>query len=113
MDHDDDTLWEQDHIQIDHLAVGLTRTATLGGVPLLPLLIGELAVFVLFGLVGNPFCLLAGLPVYAILHLLSDSNPRIFAEIGAWWRVHARCKNGALWGAASFSPRRTTQWEIY
>jgi type IV secretion system protein VirB3 len=106
-----DELWEEDHIQADSLTVGLTRPAKVGGVPLKPFLLGMLVGLIAFLAAGNPFYLLVDLPVYGGLRLVSASNPRIFAEIAAWIRVNARCRNRVFWGVASFSPRRTAKWE--
>lgn len=113
MDHDDNNPLYEEHVQVDALSVGLTRPATVAGVPLSALLIGEGAVMAAFMTTGKLLFLPLALPVYGVLRLMSASNPRIFAEIAAWARVHGRCRNRAFWGAASFSPRRTTQWEKF
>lgn len=102
----------EDGIVANDLAVGLTRPATLGGVPVKPLLCGVFVVLVVFLAAGNPFYLLTAVPMYLGLRLLSAEYPRIFAEIAAWLRVNARCNNRVFWrGAASFSPRRAAKWE--
>ena len=98
-------------VQVAELRVGLTRQATFAGIPLGAFMLGMGAVAALFIVTGNPFYLLAALPVYAGLRLVSAKKPRIFDELAAWMRVSARCRNRAFWGAPSFSPRRTTKWE--
>lgn len=109
---DSEELRDDDRIQVDSLTIGLTRPATVGGVPMKPFLLGMLVGMVAFMAIGNPFYLLIDVPIYGGLRLLSASNRRIFAEIAAWTRVNARCKNRVFWGGvASFSPRRTTKWE--
>lgn len=98
-------------VSVDDLHVGLTRSATMWGVPLKPLLFSMVAVAAVFTASGKLFTLLAALPAFGVLRLLSASNPRIFAELAAWSRVHMRCNNRLFWGAASFSPRRINKWK--
>lgn len=105
-----DELWDEDHVQVDDLAVGLTRPATIGGVPMKPFMIGMLIGMVVFLESANPLYLLIDIPIYGGLRLISATYPRIFAEIMAWLRVNARCNNRVFWGVASFSPRRTVKW---
>lgn len=118
MDDDDLLGDDEDHagegrIKVNRLAVGLTRPPTMGGVPLKPLMIGMFGVMMVFMATGNPFHLLISAPVYLGLRVLSAEKPRIFAEIAAWTRVNARCRNRLFWGgAASFSPRRTVKGRI-
>lgn len=109
--HHDTALFEQDHIHTDELRVGLTRPATVAGVPLKPLLLGMGAVGMAFMASGHLATLLLALPLFGILRLVSAANPRIFAELAAWSRVHARCRNRRYWGAPSFAPRATRRWE--
>lgn len=106
-----DNLLEEGCIEVDELRIGLTRQAMIKGVPIIAFLSGMGGVACIFTAIGNPLYLLLAFPVYGILRLISAANPRIFDEIAAWVRVHAHCNNRSYWGGASFSPRRTQQWE--
>ena len=97
-------------IMVDDLHVGLTRSANIRGVPIKPLMYGAMCVAVVFAGTGKLLTILLIIPVFAILVLISASNPRVFAELAAWVRVNMRCNNRLFWGAASFSPRRTSKW---
>jgi type IV secretion system protein VirB3 len=107
---DDDEQPGEGCIGVNPLRVGLTRPATMGGVPMKPLMFGFFGVAVVFLGTNNVFYLGLGFPVFFVLRWVSADYPRIFAEIAAWIRVNARCMNRTYWGVASFSPRRTHNW---
>jgi type IV secretion system protein VirB3 len=94
-------------IQTDALFVGLTRPATLCGIPYMAFVIEFIGVTLLFLAVGNPLYLLAGLPVHGLLYLISSSDPGRFDSMALWSKTIGRCRNSRFWGAASFSPLST------
>lgn len=102
---------QSDDIQVDPLFVGLTRPATLFGVPMSAFLAEFFIVILVFLAVGNPLYLLSAVPLHGIVYLLSAENPRVFAEVWIWMQTTARCQNGKFWNGVSFSPRKTKRWE--
>jgi type IV secretion system protein VirB3 len=101
---------EQEDVITDDLFVGLTRPATIAGIPYHAFVAEMMVTALIFLAVGNPLYLLLAAPVHAILYLISSSNPRVFSEIAIWMTVNSRCLNSRFWGATSFSPRRTKKW---
>lgn len=88
----------------DILFVGLTRPATMWGIPYMAFVIEFMAVTLIFLAVGNPLYLLLGAPIHAILYLISAHDPNIFHSLYLWVRTFGRCRNRHFWNACSFSP---------
>jgi type IV secretion system protein VirB3 len=101
---------EQEDVITDPLFVGLTRPATMWGIPYHAFVVEFMVTTLVFLAVGNPLYLLLAAPIHAILYLISSSNPRVFSEIAIWMTVNSRCMNSRFWGGASFSPRKTKKW---
>ncbi len=97
-------------VYTDPLFVGLTRPATMWGVPYMAFVIEFMATTLIFLAAGNPLYLLLVVPIHAILYLLSANDPGIFNAIFMWIKTLGRCRNTRFWGAASFSPLATTKW---
>lgn len=94
----------------DPLFVGLTRPATMWGVPYHAFVIEFMVVVLIFLAVGNPLYLLLTAPVHGVLYLISANDPGIFSSIFNWMKTIGRCRNTRFWGAASFSPLPTRKW---
>lgn len=97
-------------IHTDVLFVGLTRPATMWGVPYMAFVIGFMVTVLVFLAVGNPLYLLLYAPIHAIMYLVCANDPGAFDSIFAWMKTIARCRNTRFWGAASFSPLPTQKW---
>ena len=101
---------EEEDVTTDDLFVGLTRPATMWGIPYIAFVIEFMATTLVFLAIGNPLYLLLAAPIHALLYLISASNPRVFNEMAIWMTVNSRCVNARFWGATSFSPRATRNW---
>jgi type IV secretion system protein VirB3 len=97
-------------IQVDPLFVGLTRPATIGGIPYFAAVLEFLATVLVFLAVGNPLYLVLAAPLHGVLYLISASDPWAFDTIAAWVKTTGRCLNARFWGATSFSPLPTKKW---
>ena len=97
---------EEQDLDGDLLFVGLTRPATILGVPYIAFVAEFMATVLIFLAAGNPLYLLLVVPVHAIVYVVSASDPAIFGSIAIWALTTARCRNRAFWSAASFAPLR-------
>lgn len=98
--HDED-------LQTDPLFAGLTRPATVAGVPLTAFVIEALIVIVAFLASHNIFTFLLAIPLHGALYALSAKDPGIFHELLLAAQTNAPVQNRSVWdGAASFSPLR-------
>ena len=97
-------------VHIDVLFVGLTRPATIWGIPYMAFIIEFMATVLVFLAIGNPIYLLIAAPVHAILYLISANDPAVFDSIFMWLKTNARCRNTRFWGSASFSPLSNKKW---
>ena len=95
----------------DPLFVGLTRPATIFGIPYMAFVIEFMIVVIVFLGVGNPLYLLLAAPVHGILYLISGSDSGIFAGMAVWVKTSSRCTNKVFWGSVSFSPLKTVKWK--
>lgn len=102
--------YDQEDVMTDDLFVGLTRPATMWGIPYHAFIVEFMVTTLVFLAVGNPLYLLLAAPIHGVLYLISSSNPRVFGEIAIWMAVNSRCVNSRFWGAPSFSPRNTRKW---
>jgi len=94
----------EEFITVDPLFVGLTRPATLYGIPYFAAVLEFMIVTIAFLAVGNPLSLLAIVPVHGILYLVSSADNNIFAAIALWSKTNALCQNRYFWGVVTFSP---------
>ena len=102
---------DQENITVDPLFVGLTRPATIIGVPYEAFVIELVVVSIIFLGVGDPFYMLLLVPLHSVLYLISSQNPNAFVAIMIWLMTKGRCKNSKFWGGAtSFSPLATKKW---
>ena len=97
-------------VYVDPLFVGLTRPATMWGIPYHAFVIELMATTLIFLAVGNPLYLLLAIPIHGILYLISAHDPGAFGSIFMWMKTIGRCRNVRFWGAASFSPAATRKW---
>ena len=91
-------------VYTDPLFVGLTRPATMFGIPYMAFVVEFMTVVIVFLGIGNPLYLLLAVPVHAVLYMVSAHDPGVFAGIGVWMSISARCVNKSFWGAVTFSP---------
>ncbi len=101
---------EERDVYVDPLFVGLTRPATVWGVPYGGFVAEFMVVTIIFLAVGDPFYMLLVIPVHAILYLVSAHDPNVFRSWMMWLQTNGRCKNTKHWGAVSFSPLPTKKW---
>ncbi len=95
---------ESELIQVDSLFVGLTRPATLYGIPYFAAVIEFMTVVIVFLAVGNPLVLLIVAPVHGLLYLVSATDHNFFHSLSLWFKTHALCRHIGYWGMTSFSP---------
>ncbi|WP_107329168.1 type IV secretion system protein VirB3 [Metapseudomonas otitidis] len=88
----------------DELFVGLTRPATLLGVPYKGVIIELMVASFAFLAAGNPLYMLTVIPIHSALFILSKDDPGIFDTIFIWASTAGRCVTRNFWGATSFSP---------
>lgn len=102
-----------DDITTDPVFLGLTRPATLLGVPLIPAVMSMLPVVLIFIATANPLMLLAGVPVWAVLALVTRSDPHRLNNALHWFATRAKCSRSARWwGAPTVSPRSTQRFDL-
>lgn len=100
-----------DHdVETDPLFVGMTRPATIGGVPYVAFWIEYMVTCIIFLAVGDPFYLLIAAPIHSVLYLISAHDPGVFSSMAIWIMTKGRCRNTRFWGAASFTPLPTKKW---
>lgn len=97
-------------LYLDPLFVGLTRPATMFGIPYMAFVVEFMSLAIVFLAVGNPLLLLLGIPVHAVLYLISAHDPGAFAGMSAWLKTGARCTNRVFWGCVTFSPTKPAKW---
>lgn len=96
----------EDGIDVDPLAVALTRPSTILGVPYEACLINLLASVEALSLTENLLWLLMCIPVHGICYLITLNDPRAFELL----LLYARTKLGTLiasrwyWSASAYSP---------
>ena len=97
-------------VETDPLFVGLTRPATVWGIPYFAFVIEIMTTTLIFLAIGNPLYLMLAAPIHAVLYLISANDPGVFGSIFLWMKTIGRCRNTRFWGAASFSPLATKKW---
>lgn len=96
----------EDGINVDRLAVGLTRPSTVLGVPYGAVVLNMLVSVEALALTENLLWLMIGIPVHGICYLITLKDPRTFELLALW----ARTSLGTLiasrwyWSASSYSP---------
>jgi type IV secretion system protein VirB3 len=96
----------EDGIDVDTLAVGLTRPSTVLGVPYGAVILNLLISVEALALTENLLWLLMCIPVHGICYLITMKDPRSFDLLALW----ARTSLGTLitsrwyWSASSYSP---------
>ncbi|MEH6433859.1 type IV secretion system protein VirB3 [Massilia sp. DD77] len=96
----------EDGVNIDTLAVGLTRPSTVLGVPYGAVMLNMLVSVEALALTENLLWILMCIPVHGIFYLITLKDPRTFELLALW----ARTTLGTLiasrwyWSAASYSP---------
>ena len=97
---------QNDGIDVDTLAVGLTRPSTVLGVPYGAVVLNLLVAVEALSLTNNLLWLLMFIPVHGICYLITLNDPRTFELLGLW----ARTTLGTLitsrwyWSASTYSP---------
>ena len=86
------------------LFVGLTRPATLLGVPYIAFVLNVMAVAIIFLAAGSPLFLLLAIPIHGILYAVSADDPGRFSALYVWTVTVGLCQNRFFWKAASVSP---------
>lgn len=100
----------QEDVYLDDLFVGLTRPATMWGIPYHAFVVEFMATTLIFLAVGNPVYLALAIPIHGILYLLSAHDPGVFNSVFLWMKTIGRSLNTRFWGAASFSPLTNKKW---
>lgn len=100
---------EQD-IYLDTLFVGMTRPATMWGIPFVAFIVEILSTALVFLAVGDIIFIFIAVPIHATLYAISASDPGKFASLALWLNTNGRCRNSSFWGSASFSPMSVKKW---
>ena len=107
-------MWESGQdvaVTVDPLFVGLTRPATIFGIPYEAFVAEFVLVAIVFLTVGDIFYLLLIVPLHGVMYLVGGQNPAAFGSLRVWSKTKGRCKNTRFWGgAASFSPLASKKW---
>ena len=85
-------------ITVDPLFVGLTRPATLLGIPDFATVIELMATLIIFLAVGNPLYLLIAVPFHEILYVISAADDAKFNNIFICKQTNSQCQNTRFWG---------------
>ncbi len=95
---------EEVDITVDVLFLGLTRPATLAGIPYFAAVIEGMVTVIIFLAIGNPLYLLMAVPLHGILFVISSVDNAMFNNIFLWMQTNSLCSNRGYWNSASFSP---------
>lgn len=94
----------------DTLFVGLTRPATVMGIPYMAFVTELIFVCITFIAGDSLVYLLLALPFHGVLYAISATDPAALGAVPLWLRTIGRCRTSRFWGAASFSPLPTKKW---
>lgn len=97
-------------VRTDVLFVGLTRPATMWGIPYAAFVLEFIGTTLVFLAIGNPLYLLLAVPLHGVLYLVSSNDPGAFDSIFMWLKTIGRSRNTRFWGAASFAPLSHKKW---
>lgn len=93
-------------IEVDTLAVGLTRPSTVLGVPYGAAILNLLISVEALALTENLLWLLMCIPVHGICYLITLKDPRTFELLALWARttLGTQITSRWYWSASSYSP---------
>lgn len=95
---------KKEPIEVNILFVGLTRPATILGIPY-SAFVGEMfASMMLFLMANNVLYLSIIIPLHVVLYAISANDAGKFDEIQKWLITSGKCLNFRYWGSVSFSP---------
>jgi type IV secretion system protein VirB3 len=107
-------MWQPEHdatVVVDPLFVGLTRPATIFGIPYEAFVAEFVLVAIVFLAVGDIVYLLLIVPLHGVLYLVGGQDHAAFGSLLVWTKTKGRCANTRFWGgAASFSPLASKKW---
>ncbi len=89
---------------IEPLFVGATRPTLLWGVASEAFLINTMLTTVVFLAIGNPFYLVIGVPIHAVMVVICLKDPRAFRLLFLWVQTKGRSLSRIYWRASSASP---------
>lgn len=97
---------EEEGIEVDTLAVGLTRPSTVLGVPYGAVVLNLLVAVEALSLTENLMWLLMCIPVHGICYLITWKDPRTFELLALWARttLSTLVASRWYWAASSYSP---------
>lgn len=97
---------DEEGIDVDALAVGLTRPSTVLGVPYGAAILNLLISVEALSLTENLLWLLLCLPVHGICYLITLNDPRTFELLALWSRttLGTLITSRWYWSASSYSP---------
>ena len=75
-------------VYTDPLFVGLTRPATMWGIPYTAFVIEFMATTLIFLAIGNPIYLVLAVPIHGVLYLISANDPAVFNSIFMWMKTN-------------------------
>ena len=93
-------------IDVDTLAVGITRPSTVLGVPYGAAILNLLISVEALALTENLLWLLLCIPVHGICYLITVKDPRTFELLALWARttLGTQITSRGYWSASSYSP---------
>jgi type IV secretion system protein VirB3 len=96
----------QDGIDVDSLAVGLTRPTTILGVPYGAVMLNILVSVETLAMTNNLLWLMISLPVHAICYLITLNDPRTFELLALYIKTSfaTLLVTRWYWSASSYSP---------
>lgn len=97
---------QDEGIDVDVLAVGLTRPSTILGVPYGAVMLNLLVSVEALSLTENLLWLLMCIPVHGICYLITQKDPRTFELLALWARttLSTLVASRWYWSASSYSP---------
>lgn len=97
---------DEDGIEVDTLAVGLTRPSTVLGVPYGAAVLNLLICVEALALTENLLWLFMCVPVHGIFYLITLKDPRTFELLALWARTSlgTQITSRWYWSASSYSP---------
>lgn len=91
----------------EHAAVplfkGCTRSATIAGVPMIPLILMLIAVAAL-AMKVSLWCWGLAVPFWFVMAQITKTDDKAFRIWGLWFETKFRNGNKSFWGASSYSP---------
>lgn len=82
---------------------GATRSATILGVPVIPLIVACMCIAP-FGMIINPFMFLMAVPVIIVMRAITQSDDKAFRILWLWFQTDVRNPVKRFWGSSSYSP---------